>query len=301
MEDLIAISGPTYLGIFIVVAIFSLIFAWVWVNIDDTRSYQRPDINKFDYVSIAALRGGINAVIRAVLVDLWNKDLIKINPDTKPPTIQNVHSERQITNPIEKKVYDYAKTARNNKDFFTDNKLIDKLSLKITIIQNELERLKLIETKTAIIRSWQAFIIAGTIIFCTALPKLLLGYMRNRPVGYLIALLIISIIGLLFITKPFKKQRITSLGKDFLKDLKENFSWLKDQSIDKDKFNPALCMAIFGIASLALLPNFTDFFSVFPYRTSFTGDTGGCSYGCGGSDSGGDGGGCGGGGCGGCG
>jgi uncharacterized membrane protein YgcG len=131
------------------------------------------------------------------------------------------------------------------------------------------------------------------------LAKLFLGLTHNRPVDFLIAMLIAALIAMSIAIKPSAK--LTSLGTAFLKRLEEHFEWLKEAVKGKEKpgIDPAYAFAIFGTTVLAGTLLYSSFSEAFPGKTP-----GGCGGGsCGGSgcSGGGGGSGCSGGGCGGCG
>jgi uncharacterized protein (TIGR04222 family) len=118
--------------------------------------------------------------------------------------------------------------------------------------------------------------------------KLQIGLSRERPVGYLTALLVITAVLALF--RFALLDRRTRAGQEVLSEARERSERLRRAPAEGEA---ALAVALFG-TSVLVGSAWGDFHRM---RTSSDGGSGGD----GGSSGGGDGGGCGGGGCGGCG
>jgi len=288
---LIKIPGPQFLLLFSFLSLVCIAAAWFLKNaLDGSGKYPMPRPDQLDPVAISALRGGKNEVIRTVIFDLWNQNLIDIDDGT----IESI-PDQAVQGSFHKAVYRFTMTPRKSSVLFSDSSLTTYFTVHLKPVVDTLINLGLLENPNDIRRKWVLFVSAFIIIFSTGGTKLALGLMRNRPVGILVILLVVSLIGLLFALKPWATAP-TRLGRRYLRLLEDHFQILK-HSLTKQKathdFNPALGIAIFGLGAIAgndLYQPFSDAFA----RGSGGSDGGGC---------GGGGGGCGGGGggCGGCG
>lgn len=131
-----------------------------------------------------------------------------------------------------------------------------------------------------------------TVMLFLGLPRLVMGTVNNKPVGYLIATIILGgVLGT--VLSVVGKYRLTRRGENLL-------VWIKARHKSKkhtDSADVAMAVALFGTAALAGT-SYSFLESWFPRKTA----DGGCGSGCGSGGCGdGGGGGCGGGGCGGCG
>lgn len=117
--------------------------------------------------------------------------------------------------------------------------------------------------------------------------KWFIGDARERPVGYLTILLIVTAV--LALIRAFSIPKLTQAGREALSDARDEASRVRRAPLAPEM---GLAVALFGTGVLA-----GSEFDAFHKMRAASGD-GGSS---GGGDGGGDGGGCGGGGCGGCG
>jgi uncharacterized protein (TIGR04222 family) len=129
--------------------------------------------------------------------------------------------------------------------------------------------------------------------------RLVMGFLHDKSVGYLVATLVIgTVVGLVLFAR---RLRVTHKGQAVLKQWQTRRADLKSASAVQVGHDPALAVALFGTAALAG----TEYAALQRWYPRPTSGDGGCGSGCGTTSSGcggggGDGGG-GGGGCGGCG
>ena len=144
-----------------------------------------------------------------------------------------------------------------------------------------------IDTATALhLRQIQTAPLA--LLFALGLAKWIVGWMRERPVGYLTVLLVLTLIALLLRYNVLDRR--TRAGKRALADARFGAARLR-RAMPSDE--AALAVALFG-TSVLLGSYLSDFHKMRSPATGGDSGTSGCSGGGGG-------GGCGGGGCGGCG
>jgi uncharacterized protein (TIGR04222 family) len=169
-------------------------------------------------------------------------------------------------------------------------------------IYAELENLHLARTEADRSRIWRIFKLLALVIVGIGGIKLYFGFIHSRPVGFLIILLIGSVIALYAALNPNRIS--TALGQRYLKALGEHFDWLKE-SIKETRtpagIDTAFAVAIFGISILGASTLYDPFNKAFSPGKAGSGGCGGGYWGGYSGDGGGDGGGGGCGGCGGCG
>ena len=295
------IPGPQFLLIFAALSAASILLSWYWANLDGSRDHKMPGPNTLDPILISALSGGKNAVIRTVIFDLWNRNLIKISGEDASAIIEGVPSSEKRGSAIHESVYQYMLRGvklKQPSQLFTDAVLNAEIDFLLQPTFRELERQRLLQSTEDLSRTRLAFWTALLIIAGIGGTKLVLGISRHKPVGFLVAELIISFIALLAALRPWGLKP-TRLGYRYLKRLKKHFGWMQEHLSKKNHYtgiDPVFAVAIFGVSPLIGSPLFDPFGKAF--RTGSTNQSGGCggSSGCSG---GGGGGGCGG--CGGCG
>ena len=299
IQMLTKIPGPQFLLIFAVLAFASILFAWYLANADGSGDYRMPGPNSLDPMLISALSGGKNAVIRTVIFDLWNRNMIKISGEGPAALIEGIPSSEKLGSTIHEAVYQF--TLRGTKQpsqLFSDTKLNTEIDALLEPTLRDLERQRLLQRSDDLSRTRLAFWAAILIIAAIGGTKLVLGISRYKPVGFLVVELIISFIALMAAVRPWGLKP-TRLGYRYLKRLKKHFGWMQEHLSKKNHYtgiDPVFAVAIFGVSPLIGSPLFDPFGKAF--RTGSTSQSSGCggSSGCSG---GGGGGGCGG--CGGCG
>jgi len=295
IDMLISIPGPQFLMLFAGLSFFCILTAWWWANKTDQSDIDLPKSSKFYLLSVALLRGGQNEVIRTVVFDLWSRNMIRITGTGADITIERVPSVHPSTigGPVHNAIYDFVIVPKKVSELFSDKQLRAVIEKHLDPISENLKRLSLLRNEDDCARALQAFIAAFIIIVGTGGTKMAMGIMRGRPVGFLLILLIISVIVLFIAVKP-GMTRPTGLGQRYLKSLKKEFEELKS-GIGKNMLpadtSLAFAFAVFGTGILAGADQFKPFSEAFARGTGSSGGCGsGCSGGCGG-----------GGGCGGCG
>lgn len=299
IEMLIQIPGPIFLLYFMLLAAVCIVLAWLLGNADDSDQYCFPELTCLDPFAISALRGGVSSVILTAIFSLWSRSLVDIEKSIsfwkgEETYIRSKSSQEMELSPIEKKVYRFLKSPRKPHDLLKDSRLKQRINIYMEPVNRQLEDLCLARTARDRFRIWMALIIAAGIIIMVGGTKLYFGITRNRPVVFLIILLIGSLVILFRILNPTAIS--TRIGRRYLKALEKHFDWVKE-SLQSNKIpegvDPAFSVAVFGIGSLAGVSLYNPFSEIFPARKP----TWWCPGACGGGGCGG--GGCGGGGCGG--
>lgn len=276
-QILVQISGPNFLWYFAGISIVCIVIGWKWKNADGSTQYDLPELTKFDPITIAALRGGTNAVIRTALFSLWNNNLIDFRNEGEDTEIFTLYSEyRAKLENIEEEIYRAVRAPTKTSHIFSDNNLKLRIEAYLQPIFTEMENLHLARTKDDRERIWRIFMVLAPVIAVVGGAKLYLDISRSQPVVFLIMLIVGSLIVLYASLSPYSHP--TALGKRYLKALKEHFGWLGEaikETRAPQGIDPALAIAIFGIGIIGT-SNLHG-----PFKKAFT-STGGCGGGCGG-------------------
>jgi uncharacterized protein (TIGR04222 family) len=303
LELLQPIPGPIFLVIFIILIAVCFAIGWLLLSLDGSMKYPTPEPTYFDPLSIAALRGGKDAVLRTAIFSLWSRKLVEIK-EVKTPTkgylIKSVPSRKVYMYPIEYEIYKFTKMSKKYSEIRDDPRLTLRLYGPLGDIDRELEEHHLKRSSKHNIKTAGITIIMLSILLIIGGSKLYLGITRDKPVGCLITLLLVALIGLPIGFMLRKRQ--TKLGTQYLRELEDHFSWLGNRirvNQVPEGVDPAYYIAIYGLENLfgtTFLETIRDALTI-PKPVSSGGSCFSCSScaSCGGC------GGCGGGGCGGCG
>jgi uncharacterized protein (TIGR04222 family) len=302
LDWFISITGPVFIWWFIFLSAL-VIFGIILLNkFDKTSSLPLPSLGKLDPYEIAYLSENWQGVVRLAIFNLLRKKAIKIEQKKfwifkiKSDKVIKLNSKKFNLNSIEEEVYSFVGNGRDALSFFKTT-LKNHLSKYLHKIESKLKSQNLIKKRMDdkaidIIKK-----IAIVTLFLVGGLKLFFGLIREKPVTYLIILLIIDFIFILLFFKS--KDKKTELGRRYLKNLEKTFEPTKNlvKSGIKDENDPSLAIAV-AIFGTSILAGYTLFDA---YRTSYFKTQNWNGGGCGGGGGGCGGGGCGGGGCGGCG
>ena len=299
------LTGPEfltwYLQWFALAASAFLLLRWM---LRRAASAHAPPNRELDPYSIAWLKGGPKAVVRAALASLYQRKLVHLRESV---VVWRAPEPATELPEIEATVFHGTRLGFG----------IAELKLVVADDCDEIEA-RLAREGLAVSRGQKAALrliptLGMAVCFATGVAKLMVGITRGRPVGLLVLLLLLSAAALVCAVSFI--PRATVAGERLLRGMSERHAALRTTmwSSAAEQLAPndvATAVGLWGAAALSV-PMFA---SVFEPRKAFARDdetnggggascghsSGGHSCGGGGGDSGG-GGGCGGGGCGGCG
>lgn len=292
LESIRSISGPVFLVIYGCVAACCIFMARIITASDTSRENRMPEAGRFGPYAVACLRGGIPAVIQAALFALHHYGYLVVTEERKflrsgISLSVNMHASGDL-NEIEKAVLDRVTYSEGGADLTSDKSLIARIQNLMAGVLAEMQQAHLVRSPEERSRAKQISMILLTVMIAIGASKLAMGVYYGKPVVFLLALLIASVVAFIFLVQPGRLQ--TQLGADYLKSLTERFAWMQKTGKDSS-FHPAFGVAVFGASMLS-----GTAFAQYLNSRNFS-NSSGCSGGC--SGGGGGGGGCGG--CGGCG
>jgi uncharacterized protein (TIGR04222 family) len=273
------LSGPHFLIFYFCLSVIVILAARHYRH--RAESGPAPKMELSDPYLIAYLRGGENEILRLGVITLIDRGLLTVDGDTVRRTGQEIR--RDALNPLEYELLKKFGTPAQAASIFQDAMLKGACAP----YRAKLEQAGLIPDAWTTVGRTYRFVLAAGILVAVGLIKISIGISHDRPVAFLIILMIAAVI----VTAITSFPRLTRRGQLALEDIRTLYAYLKDRAfhLRRGSATPEMMMlaAAFGITALA--PTEYAFArSIFPQSSSS------CGSGCGAS-------GCGGGGCGGCG
>jgi hypothetical protein len=246
IELLKNIPGKQYI-IFFPLLVFVLIFSLFIINRIlfrlKTSKISFPDIDKINYIELAYAKKGKQYAVQAIIINLLNKNLLKINMNTNKV-------EKNITNSItdskltgrEKRIYNYF-----SKGYILDKHVINSITNNyrnyFNTINKKLENLKLVQ-KSQI----KSALFISVIILIFGISKLILGITNNKPSLFLF----IEIILLLVLNFKFFTIKSNYRKKSFVKYIYNKYIYLKnckniEYELKNKNINSGFIYVLFGI------------------------------------------------------
>jgi uncharacterized protein (TIGR04222 family) len=252
IDKLISIPGPIFLIVFAIFAFIVIYLAWKYSKSDYTKNLELPEPTKLSPLNIAILRRGIKGAIITSIFNLWRIKAIDITQNKKNVFIkQKRHFEGEL-NKLERSIYNFSSQPRFYKHLYKKSAL-KKLENILKPNKTLLQELKLAPDIAIINRHWRAAFLGLVLLLVLGGTKLYFGVIREKPVAFLVLLLISSIIVLFSVIKP-NRVKTSALGNRFLEVSDKRFEWLKKKESDKDLLkddNLLYGIALFGISSFA--------------------------------------------------
>jgi len=305
------IPGPVFLLVYAVVVVFGIIIAKKWIAADGTGERSMPDLEQYDPISVALLKGGLNEVIRTAVFLLVEKKLVEVKTPPDKPVLKAVSGKHAEMHPVEREVHNaLQKGIEKPSDLFKSEDLRSRLETQLKTNRDGFERAQMLRTAEQKQQAGRKKWVVVFLLLAFGCIKLFLGIAYGRPVMFLAIELVVAVVLLLVLIKI---SPLSTLGTRYVIVLKRHFTWIKDemaQGKEPTGIDPAMAVALFGVGALVGFGAYQPFANAFPANRSGSAgsSSGGCgdSSGCGGSSGGGSsdsGGGSdgGGGGCGGCG
>jgi uncharacterized protein (TIGR04222 family) len=275
--------GPDFLLFFFGLCLATIFAGWMWRRI--AESGEAPKLNLADPYLIACLRGGANETIRIATISLVERNLLQVKDKIIVRSPKPV--EATSLPPLEAALLQVLRTPTEPARLF-DN---DYLKTNCEPYQTTLQQAGLLPSADQ--KASRRIIFALTVLWLLGIGfyKVQIGLANDRPVMFLIVLMIIAVIAASFALFP----RLTPRGKAMLADIRSLYGDLRSrQSRGLQKSEAVLVAAVFGIGALGTF-DYAYAKELFPRADQAS--SGGCGSSCGS----GCGSGCGGGGCGGCG
>ena len=296
------LPGPTFLLLYIVILVVACVLTFVLRKSAKAADHY-PNLKgvSFDAYETAYLNGGPKLVVETAIATLVKSNALHLS--FVDYTLSPVAVSSRVSHPFEQTIYGLVAS----REATTIKRIKAKAAMATSQIGERLKTLGLILDQQQIVIAQTLPLILFVLVLLFGSIKLLVGFSRGRPIGFLLVLCLMSafIAYRLYKSPPLR----TASGDSVLEALQQENAALgftaKSQPEQLAAGDVSLAMALFGMTALA----FTDQSwselkkQIFPVSGGGSGSSGSScsSSSCGSSGSSGCGGGCGGGGCGGCG
>jgi uncharacterized protein (TIGR04222 family) len=298
--EILDLPGPdflkVYIGLFVVNLVFGLVLRWLLRGPNDEPSAEASDLSPLE---IAYLSGGPKQAIDTAVIRLVHRGILAF--EATDGRISRRKHDGDNLHPLERAVYNAASTSV----------LLGELRTKVLPtaqqLHSRLEQLGLMLPQSGLSAPWIVPMLPLVFVILLGVVKGFVGFSRGKPIGFLLGLLVVSVIATLVFWSL--RSRRTRRGDILLQRIQTENAALRytagtlgESMIESDLI---LAVAIFGPVVLSAGPfaSMAQALQKSPAGTSggwsSCGGSSCSSSGCGGG--GGCGGGCGGGGCGGCG
>ncbi|QRN95297.1 TIGR04222 domain-containing membrane protein [Archangium violaceum] len=279
------LPGPEFLAFYAVLAISAGLGAW-WLRKymlgpDGPVDARITDLHPYE---VSFLSGGMERAVEAAVANLVRQEYLQVLPEKRELTIhKKLHAH---PHPLEAMIHSTANGA-------TVEELVKTAQPLRARLEHPLLRLELIPDRAAAgrIALYSCLLMLG--VFAVGMTKVVIGMMRDRPVGFLFLMCLFVLGTALFFgaRRPHRNQRgdialekLTRRNEALRTSVCANASVLAGSDV-------ALAVGLFGVTALTGT-QFDDLQRALMPAPSSGGDGGSSGSSCGG--------GCGGGGCGGC-
>lgn len=288
-------NGPEFLLFYLLLSLGVIIA--VWYSRRSAEAGAPTKLNLADPYLLAYLRAGEGETLRLAVVSLIERKLLAADGRRLKRT--SWPAPRNFFNKLEPSILDKFREPAEVSTLFKDKAL----KAHCQYYREQLAQAGLLPDDSIKAARWLRFSAAAIVLGSLGGLKVMIGLTRERPVAFLLILMVIAAVVLVKVAFP----RLTTRGQEALEDARTLYAGLKEQaaSLRPGTATAEVLMlaAIFGVGALS-----ADVFGyareLFPraYAAGSGGDGGSsCSSSCGSSDGGGGSSCGGGGGCGGCG
>lgn len=200
------LNGPEFLVFYSICIVIASVLAIVArIVLSSRETHERTEVPKLDPWQLAYLRGGSHAVAQTAVIDLAAKKLAVGDPKLGR-FIANKGNQLTPMDPIPNALY----RAMQMGDGLRADRASSTIAYECDKIKQGLEETGVVQSLDQRIANVWPGILAFAAVFFLGLAKLVVGVSRDKPVGFLVLLLILSVaIAVILNYTP----RITRLGK----------------------------------------------------------------------------------------
>jgi len=290
MEFIKSIPGPTFLLIFAVWAVIVIIVSRRFTGGPSENENSRLEPTKLTPLQLAFLAGGVKNALNVTMFKLLNAKKIELSDENSKKLIKMTGSATNDMDAAEHYVMDMLKSQARTGFFFTQKKFKDGFESAIKPETQRLVNEKLVMDGEVLDSAKFNFRIALLVLMAPAILKLYLGIVNDKPVSFLVMLILLSFFLMIAINRPIK-YKLTKLGKQIVTASKQRFEFLKRNNAQQNSSDDNFLLygvATFGLLAFAgteasALNHAFESQRVTHTNTSTSDTSSGCSTGCSGS------------------
>jgi len=279
-------SGAEFLVFYAIVIGITVAICWLRRQSNNTTASLPllPVPEHPDPYEIAYLRNGENELACVAIVRLMEEQFLRVTTEklafwrTKKWIEQNPgHPDAGKLDALEKSIFEMFLNSRTMDEAFKKD-LEGRLGAYAVPYERELISERLLTSEDEKSEGTTTAFVAAAVIAVIGASRWYVGFMRERPVGFLIFM---GLIGLSIAMSVATPDRLTERGKAYLKNIQDKWTSLRS-SESGNQVTFAFLTGVFGMTALAATPFafLTDMFKEVQSSVSAGGD-GGCG-GCGG-------------------
>ena len=233
-DFIISIPGPRFLFLFFIYTTTIIFIIRTVLNADNKNSEKIPEITKISPLELALVRNGVKGAIAMSFLRMWRRKILMTSRDRQVKRLKENSRCVGKNNKLEIFLFELFSTPRPYRIIYRRRNIMKAHKLLRSEIQN-LEKLKLVNGEAVSIKHVSFFVIGFLLIVGLGGTKLYWGIHYEKPITFLIVLLLLSIILLFRVTRPNKVVHSTTLGRELLNASKKRFEWMKNKATKKKR------------------------------------------------------------------
>jgi len=246
-----SIKGPTFLVLYALITVVFIIVLKMMKRFKVDVDMPLPEPTNFTHEELAFLKLRKRGLLESALYSLWRKNAVTVKDGNAKNALfsASTHNSEQATTATEKFLLEELKKPKLLSHIFAINKRNEKLKVILEKLDEKFERLKIIPDKEQRKKLKTTYIIIILMLLFLGITKLVLGISNERPVGFLVLLMILSQVILALATNS-KKTLLTDYGKRFMEKTENRFAHLRQQKAEGEFSDGELlfAVAVFGSA-----------------------------------------------------
>jgi len=190
IELIKSIPGPYFLFIYAAVSFAVILIAKLYADYNNDNKL--PDLTQLSPLSISILIKGIKGVIIFTIFKLWWRKKIEIKKNNKVLQVKRLTNDNSGLNRLETVLLQYFHIPKPYGTLFK-KKSIETIKNIISSDIDDLQKYGLLTDPRTTMRLWRITWRGALILMVVGCTKLVLGVTNNKPVVYLILLIIVSL------------------------------------------------------------------------------------------------------------
>ncbi|HEX9060934.1 MAG TPA: TIGR04222 domain-containing membrane protein [Clostridia bacterium] len=264
MLDLIRnINGQQFLVIYFVFAALITVCAKVFLN-----SLTKADVKKFelDIYSLSVLKNRKNSghLLETILFKLWTDKYIEIKADSSNGEVKICETDKPASglSAEENKVLELVKVNHDGKKILKEYRILDDYRYKL--LENLFDAGLINDAEMMKVQK-RCRMVFYLLMLSLGLVKLYMGVVYSRPSSFLVFELVFFSIAFFAVNSV---SELTKLGNRVLKKKISENSWVRTYNSRKgfngDIDRVASAVAVMGLASIAVIPDYGAFAAIVP-------------------------------------
>ncbi|TYQ16768.1 UNVERIFIED_CONTAM: uncharacterized protein (TIGR04222 family) [Acetivibrio alkalicellulosi] len=262
-----SIKGPEFLVIYFIYSFFITLLSFLFLKASNVRYPLSPNKYKINAYHLTVLNhhGNIPHLLETILFKLWIEKYLDISivsgklsiNKTEKPIDDLLHEELEVYNSI--------KNSSDYTDIITTKQIktiIKNFSYKL---ENELIYSGVLKSEKHLNHETLVLVISYVMMISLGAVKLFMGIANNKPVAFLILLMVLFSV---VFFKIHKTSEFTKKGKDFVDRMHSKCSWLayynNSTGYKGDVNDVIIAVSLFGLSAVSGIPNFGMFSKISP-------------------------------------